>query len=67
MEHKTPWEGAGKGPDPFPPQHQDRLPGLEYIMEPRPQAEGSRLLPEAGGQGRPDHRGRQRDRPGGGL
>lgn len=42
MEHKTPWEGAGNGPDPFPPQHQDRLPGLEYIMEPRPQAEGSR-------------------------
>lgn len=27
------------GPAPFPPQHQNRQPGLEYIMEPRPVAE----------------------------
>lgn len=44
MECKKPYTaaGSGTGPAPFPPQHQDRLPGLEYIMEPRPVSECAR-------------------------
>jgi len=33
---------AGESAAPFPPQHQDRLPGLEYVMDPRPVSECGR-------------------------
>ena len=31
----------------FPPQHQNKQPGLEYLMKPRPISECGKKMPEA--------------------
>ena len=64
MEHQTcPIDRAA--PRAFPPQHQDRQPGLEYQMDLRPISECAQ--PQAGRARGPHHRRGQRHRPGGGL
>ncbi|WP_371375033.1 SDR family NAD(P)-dependent oxidoreductase [Sporomusa aerivorans] len=37
-------EQCKEGPITFPPQHQDRQPGMEYLLEPRPIAENPHAM-----------------------